>query len=387
MRQLRLVGVHENGEHLLLSSEDGSGFVLRIDEALRAATARPIGRPAAPAADQAAATLAPREIQARIRSGATAEQVAEESGVPLAHVLRYDGPVRAEREYVAQQARNVEVSGPLGNDGYRSAFGDGPANLGDMVAFRLLSFGVDPATLEWDAWRRSDGAWDVVARFDVSDANPRSNIGEEPPAHWVFHPARKSLQNSNRWAQVLSELEPMDSPVSGRRLSAVADHPFDFEADAGAAAAEIPGATEAERDEFLDILRSRRGQRLGADEAGDDALAAMLAKGSIPAAHPRDEEFADEAEARRLGLVGPDSDGREDDGLPELHDGVSTETTEFTVVPNVHALRFQRETPDTNAGERPEASDSDDDAQPKKIKHKRSSVPSWDEIVFGRKND
>jgi hypothetical protein len=387
MRQLRLVGVHEDGEHLLLGSDDGSGFTLRIDEALRAATARPIGRPSAAQAEQAA-TLSPREIQARIRSGATAADVAEQFGVPLANVLRYEGPVRAERDYVARQARSVEVSGPQGNDGYRSAFGDEPASLGEMVDVRLNNFGVDAATLEWDAWRRQDGTWEVEARFDISSANQRSNIGEPPPAKWIFHPARKSLVNANRWAQVLSELEPMDSPVAGRRLTAVADRPFDFEADGDAAQvsaeAETAPATDRERDDFLDILRARRGQRLGTDEQGDDALAEMLTKGSIPAAHPRDEEFFDESEARRLGMV-PEEAAPRDDNISHLHDGVSTQTSEFTVVPGLRSLNFKKD--DEAGGEDADKPEEDDDSQPRRTKQKRSSVPSWDEIVFGRKND
>ncbi|WP_253257382.1 septation protein SepH, partial [Arthrobacter sp. Hiyo1] len=52
----------------------------------------------------------PRDIQSRIRSGATAAEVAELSGMPLANVQRYEGPVLAEREYIAQQARKVEVA-------------------------------------------------------------------------------------------------------------------------------------------------------------------------------------------------------------------------------------------------------------------------------------
>ena len=56
--------------------------------------------------------MSPRDIQARIRGGATAAEVAELSGLPLAKVERYEGPVLAEREYVAQQARKVEVASP-----------------------------------------------------------------------------------------------------------------------------------------------------------------------------------------------------------------------------------------------------------------------------------
>ncbi|WP_309079979.1 septation protein SepH [Zhihengliuella sp.] len=402
MQQLRLVGVHDDGSHVLLASE-GETFQLAIDDALRQAVTRPSARPGGDqAADPSAAsrTLSPREIQARIRSGASADELVRESGLPLENIMRYASPVLAEREYMAQQAQRVEVSGPQGHDAYRSAFGDEPANLAEMVRVRLEGFGVDVETLAWDAARRSDGAWNVTAEFASPSDADRLSIGDEPVARWIFHPSRKLLQNSNRWAQVLSELEPLDSPFAGRRLTAVADHPFDVEAAEDEEKPASPADETQEsraQDEFLEILRARRGQRLGEDEDGDDELALMLSQG-VPAAHPRDEDFADEAEARRLGFA------EEDQELPHLHDGVSTETSDVTVVPNLRTLRFAAREDDASADspsagrklptgrnrageDERNAAGAQDDPQGKRQKPKRSSVPSWDEIVFGKKQD
>ena len=95
MHDLRLVGVHEDGEHLLLTGPDGEQYVLAVDEPLRAAVRR----------DKAhlgqlqiamSGDLRPREVQAQIRAGATAEEVAERSGWPLDRVRRYEGAVGAE---------------------------------------------------------------------------------------------------------------------------------------------------------------------------------------------------------------------------------------------------------------------------------------------------
>ncbi|RAX51033.1 DUF3071 domain-containing protein [Arthrobacter sp. AQ5-05] len=360
MRQLRLVGIHENGESLHLSSEDGNSFVLPIDEALRSALTR------AARADRSlapVAPLSPRDIQTRIRSGATAEEVAADSGMPLERIMRYEGPVLAEREYIAAQARNVEVSAPQTHDGYRSIFGEEPANLGEMVAYRIHSLGIDNETLAWDAWRAADGSWDVVARFELpeTDASIALDSGsEESMARWAFHPSRKSLQNANRWAQVLSELEPLDAPVGARRLTAVADAPFDVEADGDEVDFE---AAVADSEQLLDVLSARRGQRLGIDEEGDDALAAMLSRSPHPDDDPR--------------LAGP---APLDDGLPKLYDGISTRTTSISLVPGPR--QGADEDKDTENG----AESGDDEAGGKK-KAKRSSVPSWDEIVFGRRNN
>lgn len=471
MRDLRLVGVHDDGGHLLLSGTGGEMFQLPIDEALRVAASRTPAQVAARASITPVA-MSPRDIQSRIRSGATAAEVAELSGLPLANVQRYEGPVLAEREYIAQQARKVEVAAPApSHDTYRAAFGDQPASLGEMVAHRLTAHGIDSSAVEWDSWRRSDGAWTVVARFETKPGSLES-IGEEPPAMWTFNPARKSLQNANRWAQQLSELEPLDGPLPARRLAAVSDRPFDFEADGGAAARAAAAATK-EADGLLDMLRSRRGQRLGLDEDSDDALALLLSSG-VPAAHPRPSEVEDgpsdkeqtdadepadsdpattRRDARasmlsRLSLA-PQHDDKEDDSL-RLHDGVSTDTREITVIPGPlrpvtllrgrtgndaqtpqedrsqesaspragldellgGAPRRERDEPkptraglkdswytaapstssegaDSESDNRPPSDESSDagPAERQPSRPKRSSIPSWDEIVFGTRGD
>ena len=496
MQDLRLVGVHDDGEHLLLSGTAGAMFRLPINEALRLAASRPAGRPSA----VAPVALSPRDIQAKIRSGSTAAEVAAACGMPLEKVERYEGPVLAERAYIAQQAQKVEVASPApGHDVYRSAFGDNPATLSDMVAHRLTAHGIRSSTMEWDSWRRPDGTWTVVAKFEAAPGG-HASIGEEPPAMWTFNPTRKSLQNANRWAQQLSELEPLDGPVPARRLSAVSDRPFDFETDAEAAARTGMGAgagagTEQQKDPdgLLDMLRSRRGQRLGVDEDSDDALALLLANG-VPAAHPRAEEepagteaasldgswqsddsldpddavqqdgteqdpasepeenddTAAEAPAEeftlarrrdgrpsmvsRLNLVPRHEEETEDESL-KLHDGVSTHTREITIVPGNPAAEkhspAKPEEPGSPAaqatgpvtgrpapanpgldellgrgnarrrmegnrmdGARPQpgqgASRADqdrDEPERQPSRPKRSSVPSWDEIVFGTRGD
>ncbi|MEC5192474.1 MULTISPECIES: septation protein SepH [unclassified Arthrobacter] len=466
MQDLRLVGVHDDGKHLLLSGAGGEMFQLPIDEALRVAASRTAAKSAA-AAVAAPIAMSPRDIQARIRSGSTAAEVAELSGIPVAKVQRYEGPVLAEREHVARQAQKVEVAAPApGHDIYRSVFGDRPASLGEMVAHRLSAHGINASTVEWDSWRRPDGNWNVVARFEAQPGGP-AGIGEEPPAMWTFSPARKSLQNANRWAQQLSELEPLDGPLPARRLSAVSDdRPFDFETDADAAARTATAQLqivqqEQESDGLLDMLRSRRGQRLGVDEDGDDALAKLLTD-AVPAAHPRpaeilaelpadtvpEESTAETAEPEseetadieprpaanpwdrrrdgrpsimsRLSLA-PRQQESEDDAL-KLHDGVSTDTREITIAASQmrpsgkqeptprQEAKPRRETPggripasspglDELLGggsarrqprEAPAGSPDDRGAeQPERqpAKQKRSSIPSWDDIVFGARGD
>jgi hypothetical protein len=445
MQELRLVGVQEDGGHLLLSNEAGEEFSLPVTEALRAAATRPIGRPSARAADAAEGIVTPRDIQARIRAGATAEQVAAESGVDLERVRKYEGPVLAERDWMAHLARQVEVAAPVaGHDLYRSTFGEEPALLGDMVQHRLAALGLDGSTAHWDAWRNGDGSWTISLDFSTQGIEGSGTaIGDQPPALWSFRQSSRHLNNQNRWAQVLSEIDPLDGPFGGRRLSAVGDRPFNVEEDETAAEPAAapaprgprPAVEQDSQDELLDVLRARRGQRLGVDEEGDDELALMLTRDEHPSAvtpRPRltvasapepDDAPGDFVGNGRNGEDSPtgsaDHDARGDDDVPvadEASDLDSADDADGTdelddardrpeVDLEVHPDQVAREptedgaAADRTAGQSPGQAGQDGGdkgraglagrkgSSRQTSKSKRPSVPSWDEIVFGRKND
>src|SRR5690554_732068 len=113
MDELELIGLHDDGEHLVVAGADGSRLRLRIDEALRAAVRRD-----RPQLEQLRAhsmgVLPPREIQAQIRAGMTAEELVATAGLTLDQVRRFEGPVLAERAFVAQQARATRVGRDTG---------------------------------------------------------------------------------------------------------------------------------------------------------------------------------------------------------------------------------------------------------------------------------
>src|SRR6478609_6089035 len=258
MGELELVGLHEDGEHLVLVAPDGARFRLRIDEPLRAAVRR--DRPQLEQLRaESAGTLSPREIQARIRAGATTQEVADDAGLPIERVRRYEGPVLAEREHIAEQARGTRVGRDVG-----------APTLGDLVTDRLAARGVDLASLAWDAARDASGPWVVLARFAVGDT--------QHEARWTFDPAKRTVVADEDEARWLSETEIADEPVSRRHLAAVRDVVFDFQGGDGPTLRADDAAVEAveptpdpheQTASLLDDLRSRRGVRQ-AVELGDE---------------------------------------------------------------------------------------------------------------------
>lgn len=154
MAELRLVGVSEDGERLVLTDDAGVQHTIAIDERLRAGVNGHLSR-LGQLTMALESRISPREIQNRVRSGESAEHVAESAGVPLERVLRFVGPVLREREHIADQARRARLAGTTG-----------PASLlGDLVTRAATRRAVDPDEVDWDSARREDQTWVVTTTW------------------------------------------------------------------------------------------------------------------------------------------------------------------------------------------------------------------------------
>jgi Protein of unknown function (DUF3071) len=208
MVELELVGLSEDGTRLVLADATGDEFTVPMDDRLRAVVRGSRVRPGQ-LEKRMESALRPRDIQARIRAGENPEAVAEVAQVPVERIMGYAVPVIAERQHMAERAQRSAV---------RRKNAEGPGQLlGDAVAERLRSRNVDPATCEWDAWRREDGKWTVSARYSgeggertgrfVYDALSRYALADDDDARWLL-------------GERVAEREQKRKP-SGRRLSAV----------------------------------------------------------------------------------------------------------------------------------------------------------------------
>lgn len=204
------------GEPLLvLTSAAGEVFHLPVDGSLRAAVRNATTSPAEPSPTGGPAPLRPKDIQARIRGGESAAEVAEAAGVGIEAVERYAGPVLAERSHVATVARATLV---------RSA--RSRPSLEDLVRHRLASRGVALTTVDWDAWRRGESGWVLQVGFR---AGTRDRV-----AQWRFDPVAElvdPLDDEARWLSASHEAETPSAGASSRRLSSV--RVFDVENEGG----------------------------------------------------------------------------------------------------------------------------------------------------------
>jgi hypothetical protein len=240
MADLRLVGVSGDGQRLILERTGGEQEHLVIDERLRALLRREVQPTQMPL--DLESRLSPREIQARIRSGLSTEDVADEAGISVERVERFASPILHEREYMAQEAAKVGVR----RDEHGAVM-----LLGELVGQRLEQLGVPRDGVEWDAWRRDDGAWEV--RLDYLAG------GKQRSANWVYDPERRTVTADDDEARWLLEEERSAAVTQLRPVPAEpeADAEQPTASDEDASAPEEPAMKSGTQEAIETLMRGR----------------------------------------------------------------------------------------------------------------------------------
>ncbi|HEY8318947.1 MAG TPA: septation protein SepH [Amnibacterium sp.] len=149
MLTLSVIGVEDGA--IIAAAPSGERFRLPVDADLRA---RLQEEPPAPVGPR----LSPREIQSHVRAGLSAQQVAALTGAPVAYIERFVGPVIAEREYITETARAVRL--PPETEGARAK------TFGAVMAERLAALAA--TGVRWTSTRETNG-WIVALTFTADD--------------------------------------------------------------------------------------------------------------------------------------------------------------------------------------------------------------------------
>jgi hypothetical protein len=333
MQHLTPVGLSKDGKSLVLVSNSGEEFVVPVDHKLRAALRGDHARLGQLEMKMESA-LRPRDIQARIRGGESAEEVAAAAQTTVDAIMGFAAPVLAERAHVAENAQKSSIR-------RRSTDATTAAGTLDQASRTHLStIGVRADDVEWDAWRREDGRWTLVAQYAVAGSPRRAEFTYDQPGRYVVA--------DNEEARLLTG-ESTPAPAAGaapRRLSSVPSR--DQRADD-----ELPLGDDA-----IELVRDR-----ALDPAADHGDADWIAE--TPA-----EEPADEPE--------PTADRPQPDDEPDDEETTGLDTSGLGTAGAADEQAADQPTPDEDAAERPST------RPPGRAQKKgRSSVPSWDEIMFG----
>ena len=373
MQELKVIGV-ENGA-LLAASEDGDRYRIAIDEVLQSRLRQTqTERSLAP-------KLSPREVQAHIRSGMSAEDVAAVTGASLDYVRRFEGPVVAEREYIVSSALSVPVHTAIDPDPV-----DENVNFGSVIRERLASLG---ATGErWASWKEPGGGWIVKLSFTADEI--------DHDARWGFEPKKNSLSPVGSEAIALSQqgelkgsliprLRAVGSETSAADVSRFDSNAFNFKeslpdeilndtspnleavpfsrslsrddavSKAAIKRAAEPASNMSETADLLESLRRRRGEREAAGSRPASAAQPMASASVQPTA-----------------MMRPRRSTATDSPVTDESSAAPATTPEPTG--NAWANQAARAQERTTHGR----------STPKRG---RASMPSWDEIVFGARTD
>lgn len=336
MPELRVVAVSNDGTRLVLKAADSTEYTLPIDERLRAAVRG--DRPRLGQIEiEVESHLRPRDIQARIRAGATAEEVAQLAGIPVDRVRRFEGPVLAERAFMAERARKTPVRRP----GENAA---GP-QLGEAVQERLLLRGAEKDTVQWDSWRRDDGTWEVLLVYAVA--------GEPHSASWTYDPPRRLVQAVDDEARsLIGESDDLAAPEPS----------FPF----------VPRIARLPRERSLDRALERPSLPAQASEPAEETSEERDSLTSLLEAVP----------SFRGDLVVPDRPSEPDTEEPAEEPAAEEPPAPAASAGSAYADVLMPRSVGSHRDRLIGATDRQAEADGVRP-GRRAAVPSWDEIVFG----
>ncbi|WP_229071895.1 septation protein SepH [Actinoplanes sp. DH11] len=349
MRPVRFVALSEDGQALVLADEVGRLLALPIDDRISGAltdggqAAGGTGTAVAVLAPENTPSLSPRDIQARIRCGESAEDVARVAGVPVDRVLRYAGPVLQERAMLAQHARRTRLK-----------TSDSGQPLAEVVDSRLAQHGIDTDKISWDAFRKDDGTWRIVATWPSGKATAQ--------AIWDLDKGRQVVSPHDDMAQYLCAERPTQilgqEPAPERGGHGLPGPSRGSEPSRGGHG--LPTADSTPSRSNRDPIR-----------AGRDALLASLDR-PLEGSSGRSLEPVSPASRRPVAggaaaLLGGGAGSAFDDDadLPK----------EVPAVPSLAVLRPRRTVGQSTT---PAASESDETSS-----KPRKRLPSWDDVLFG----
>ena len=399
MLELRLIGVHDDGENLVLESADGTRFLLPIDANLRTSITK--ARRIQPARGLGAkGTFGPRDIQTRFRQGASVEEIAEESGWEPERVRRYEWPIVAERAHIIRAAQSVKI----GRRSSASGTAQIPVTLSARIEEVSERYGFEDATQDWTTRQQENGQWRVEVDIALKDS-VRQNLPAQVvfPARWVYNPANQGLYASNEAAYFLMG-NSEDAVAAAAKKAPVEVPPTRLPKAPEPAPAPLTSSESADERKLKELLERARSvrpaqveepevfvHRESAEPVAPAAPAAPVASGvsgvsapvepAAPAApEPTAETTVETADPLAVDSEAPvESVPVESFALP-----APVEDAPTAEAPADAAQAPAVEAPAAEAQAEPASADSASEEKPKSSsKKQRVSVPAWDDIIFG----
>lgn len=389
MLELRLIGVHDDGENLVLESADGTRFLLPIDANLRTSITK--ARRIQPARGLGAkGTFGPRDIQTRFRQGASVEEIAEESGWEPERVRRYEWPIVAERAHIIRAAQSVKI----GRRSSASGTAQIPVTLSARIEEVSERYGFEDATQDWTTRQQENGQWRVEVDIALKDS-VRQNLPAQVvfPARWVYNPANQGLYASNEAAYFLMG-NSEDAVAAAAKKAPVEVPPARLPKAPEPAPAPLTSSESADERKLKELLERARSVRPAQVEEPEVFVHRESAQPAEPVA-PAAPAEAPKAEAPAAEAPVPEPAAPAE--APKAEAPVAPAPTEsasargpLTGAPAAHTPAahpapedYSEHAPAAETAKAQAEPASEEKPKPSSSKKQRVSVPAWDDIIFG----
>lgn len=382
-------------DSLIFSNDAGEFFSIAADEQLLSEVRNAVR------ATTDTQKVNPRILQALIRAGKTREEIVATTGAEIIDIERYEGPVIAEREFMLTRAHQVRVK--------TTSSEQAEQQFGSVIAERLIA--LNALNIKWLSWRDEEAGWMITLEFDENSTARK--------AVWSFDHKKMMLTPLTPDAVNLSrQTEPGDSLIP--KLRAVDDLVSNERFDSGA-------FTRGTLDQQVDSTETQndamRNPSLKTDEISGETVQAMSpakeaayrsghpSTGSIPIIHNTDE-FMRRREIEERAISTAEEEPQDLGETADLLDALrrrrnERDRSESTTADNADSdeppapillhqetsVEFIAESSDepkhssqSDPSDMTEIDDSAPQTQTKKPRG-RTSIPSWDDILFGTRGD
>ncbi|MFV0909372.1 septation protein SepH [Rothia mucilaginosa] len=390
MLELRLIGVHDDGENLVLESADGTRFLLPIDANLRTSITK--ARRIQPARGLGAkGTYGPRDIQTRFRQGASVEEIAEESGWEPERVRRYEWPIVAERAHIIRAAQSVKI----GRRSSASGTAQIPVTLSARIEEVSERYGFEDATQDWTTRQQENGQWRVEVDIALKDS-VRQNLPAQVvfPARWVYNPANQGLYASNEAAYFLMG-NSEDAVAAAAKKAPVEVPPARLPKAPEPAPAPLTSSESADERKLKELLERARSVRPAQVEEPEvfvhresaqpaEAPEAAAPVATAPAEAPKAEAPAAEAPVAPVAEpAAPAAPAEAASARGPLTGAPAAHTPAAHPAPEDYSEHAPAEAPAESAPAEAAEAPAEEKPKPSSSKKQRVSVPAWDDIIFG----
>lgn len=284
-------------------------------------------------------TLPISSIQTLVREGHTNAEIAQKYKIEESLVRRFAGPVETEKHYAIAQFLSVNAKTTAAT-----------RSMEEVITHNLLESGVEPESVQWEATKVNRQPWKIVARFSRKD--------KEYKATWMWNLRDNSVVS----------IDPTAKRLLGE--SASAGTLLFGEEPANTSSRSIQAALNGRGPVPPAWLNDGKD-----DDVSDSSVNAPSAAAS-PATADTDVTANENANAEVPSMSSTiDTDSTQKNGDAGVANEPSDTGNEHPAEPSV--------SPDSSTSSAPEPTPTKPTENQEKRKSRRSTVPSWDDILFG----